>query len=130
MYLAEPCTVIIIYIFFFIYLILAACSQGCYNGGTCTSPGVCTCPSGWGGDDCTRGMFLHMYKWILSKVYVLYMSIITKKDKYCGHISLYRNLINIYFYKHNIIKTHGSVSCVPRSLCTTPVSMLTGRTIT
>jgi len=36
--------------------ILAICHQHCYNGGTCTSPGMCTCASGWGGGDCRQGM--------------------------------------------------------------------------
>ena len=38
------------------YFNLAICHQRCYNGGTCTSPDVCTCANGWGGDDCTRGI--------------------------------------------------------------------------
>ena len=31
---------------------LAICSQVCHNGGSCTSPGNCTCKLGWKGYDC------------------------------------------------------------------------------
>ena len=31
----------------------AICTPECENGGTCTSPGVCTCASGWSGSRCT-----------------------------------------------------------------------------
>eukprot|EP00947_MAST-08B_sp_MAST-8B-sp1_P005608 g5608.t1 len=31
----------------------ATCSKVCENGGQCSSPETCSCPAGWGGDDCT-----------------------------------------------------------------------------
>ena len=34
---------------------LAQCTGGCQNGGTCTSPGVCTCTPGWTGANCEAG---------------------------------------------------------------------------
>ena len=34
----------------------AICPAGCFNGGNCTSPGMCTCPYGWTGNDCAQGM--------------------------------------------------------------------------
>ena len=34
---------------------IAYCPQGCYNGGTCTQPGVCTCSVGLTGSDCSTG---------------------------------------------------------------------------
>ena len=33
----------------------AQCTGGCQNGGTCTSPDVCTCAPGWTGSDCGTG---------------------------------------------------------------------------
>ena len=33
-------------------LSLAVCSPSCQNGGTCTSPGRCTCTRGWTGTSC------------------------------------------------------------------------------
>ena len=36
-----------------IVLIVAVCSPTCSNGGTCSSPGVCTCTSTWLGSRCT-----------------------------------------------------------------------------
>ena len=39
----------------YIFIFIAYCSQGCYNGGTCTSPGICTCADGWKGADCREG---------------------------------------------------------------------------
>jgi len=38
---------------------LAICSQECYNGGTCTSPGNCTCVKGWQGHDCRTGNYFY-----------------------------------------------------------------------
>lgn len=32
----------------------AVCTQICENGGKCTGPDVCSCPSGWYGIDCTK----------------------------------------------------------------------------
>lgn len=32
---------------------LAVCPSGCFNGGWCSSPGVCTCTSQWTGSTCT-----------------------------------------------------------------------------
>ena len=34
---------------------VAICSQGCHNGGTCVSPDICSCVTGWEGNDCKRG---------------------------------------------------------------------------
>ena len=31
----------------------AVCIPACKNGGTCTSPGVCSCTSDWSGSRCT-----------------------------------------------------------------------------
>ena len=39
------------------YLFIAHCPQGCFNGGTCTSPGRCTCATGWTGSDCRNGLY-------------------------------------------------------------------------
>ena len=33
----------------------ALCTLGCSNGGNCTLPEMCTCPSQWTGIDCTEG---------------------------------------------------------------------------
>ena len=41
--------------------IAAYCSQGCYNGGICTSPYTCTCTAGWIGGDCNTGQCIHTY---------------------------------------------------------------------
>ena len=35
---------------------LAVCTPECQNGGTCSSPGVCTCAPGWEGSRCTVGV--------------------------------------------------------------------------
>ena len=34
------------------YFSTAICTPVCDNGGTCTSPGVCTCATGWSGSRC------------------------------------------------------------------------------
>ena len=34
---------------------IAVCEPPCQNGGSCVSPGVCMCLSGWGGQHCTTG---------------------------------------------------------------------------
>ena len=34
----------------------AICRAGCFNGGNCTSPEMCTCTSQWTGNNCTQGM--------------------------------------------------------------------------
>ena len=39
----------------FVYSTVALCTQGCYNGGTCTSPEMCSCSAGWTGNDCRTG---------------------------------------------------------------------------
>ena len=39
-----------------IYYVVAVCPQGCYNGGSCVSPGRCSCAPGWSGDDCKTGI--------------------------------------------------------------------------
>jgi len=44
------------------FLISALCHQGCYNGGTCTLPGTCTCAFGWSGENCTTGRYIFA-KW-------------------------------------------------------------------
>ena len=36
------------------FLCVAICNQGCHNG-SCTSPGVCSCNSGWTGNTCNTG---------------------------------------------------------------------------
>ena len=33
-------------------VILAVCPSGCFNGGWCSSPGVCTCSGWWTGSNC------------------------------------------------------------------------------
>ena len=35
---------------------LAICLNGCYNGGVCRFPGLCTCSDGWSGNNCTTRM--------------------------------------------------------------------------
>ena len=47
----------------FVLCIVAVCTQGCYNGGTCTSPGRCSCATGWTGSNCRTGT--HLYTCIL-----------------------------------------------------------------
>ena len=39
-------------------LTVAICTPTCSNGGTCSSPGVCTCASGWNGTRCTIRKYL------------------------------------------------------------------------
>ena len=39
-------------IYVVLFCCLAICSQVCHNGGSCTSPGNCTCKLGWKGYDC------------------------------------------------------------------------------
>ena len=34
------------------FAVTAVCSQGCYNGGLCIRPGVCSCRTGWTGYSC------------------------------------------------------------------------------
>ena len=36
-------------------LSVAICSGGCLNGGTCSTPGVCTCALGWTSNNCEQG---------------------------------------------------------------------------
>ena len=38
------------------YILLAICSPGCENGGTCTAPDTCDCVAGYSGDQCQNGM--------------------------------------------------------------------------
>ncbi len=47
--------------FFTIMSITAVCPGGCYNGGTCTAPGRCSCPARWTGTQCGTGE-LHVAK--------------------------------------------------------------------
>ena len=42
------------------FIYKAACPVGCFNGGNCSSPGICTCPSMWSGNDCRQGIYLRM----------------------------------------------------------------------
>ena len=35
----------------------AICIPECQNGGTCTSPGICTCVAGWHGLRCEKGNY-------------------------------------------------------------------------
>ncbi len=45
------------YALIFVYIVfLAACLPVCSNGGTCVSPGVCTCPATYSGATCTTRM--------------------------------------------------------------------------
>ena len=37
---------------------VAVCPAGCYNGGNCSMPGICTCLSGWTGNECRQGTYL------------------------------------------------------------------------
>ena len=39
------------------YILLALCSPGCENGGTCTAPDTCDCVTGYSGDRCQNGTF-------------------------------------------------------------------------
>ena len=34
----------------------AVCPAGCFNGGNCSAPGICTCLTEWTGKDCRQGM--------------------------------------------------------------------------
>ena len=36
---------------------LAVCLEGCYNGGTCIRPGVCSCTTGWTAQKCRKGEY-------------------------------------------------------------------------
>lgn len=38
----------------------AICSPPCKNGGRCTAPGVCFCPTGWIGTRCEEGQHLEL----------------------------------------------------------------------
>ena len=38
-------------------ILLALCSPGCENGGTCTTPDTCDCLDGYSGDRCQNGTF-------------------------------------------------------------------------
>ena len=42
--------------------ILAVCSPACSNGGTCSAPNSCTCPSTYSGATCTTRMHTLHYK--------------------------------------------------------------------
>lgn len=35
---------------------IAVCTPSCMNGGTCTSPGICSCAEGWSGVRCQEGI--------------------------------------------------------------------------
>ena len=45
----------IVYNWILHFKIVAQCNVSCQNGGTCTSPDVCTCAPGWAGSDCGTG---------------------------------------------------------------------------
>ena len=38
---------------------VAQCPLGCFNGGYCGSPNTCVCNTGWGGTNCTQGMYVN-----------------------------------------------------------------------
>lgn len=38
---------------------VAICPQGCWNGGSCVAPGICSCPDGWIGGACHTGWWRH-----------------------------------------------------------------------
>ena len=38
-----------------VVLCVLVCLAGCFNGGYCSSSEICTCPSGWTGNDCRQG---------------------------------------------------------------------------
>ena len=44
--------------FFGVYLEVDNCCIGCLNGGSCLSSGVCHCPLGYAGDDCSRKNYI------------------------------------------------------------------------
>ena len=43
---------------FKICIVSNTCPNGCYNGGTCISAGVCRCTNEWSGGSCTTRMYL------------------------------------------------------------------------
>ena len=43
-----------------IFVFLAHCPQGCFNG-NCESSNICTCNEGWTGSACTTGIMMHTY---------------------------------------------------------------------
>ena len=45
------------------------CPAGCFNGGNCSAPGICTCPSIWTGNDCRQGIVILLYG---SNYYLIY----------------------------------------------------------
>ena len=48
--------------YYILFCYKAVCPAGCFNGGNCTSPGMCTCPYGWTGNDCSQGIkYVNVY---------------------------------------------------------------------
>ena len=51
-----------------VFFFVAQCSQGCING-ICTSPGVCSCYSGWSGYSCEKGIIIHLWLYFIRKIH-------------------------------------------------------------
>ena len=49
------------HVLLFALSLIAICTGGCLNGGTCSSPGVCTCAPGWTGSNCEQGTYSIYY---------------------------------------------------------------------
>ena len=43
------------YLLIILSCVIAICTDGCHNGGTCVSPETCRCKSGWRGSKCRTG---------------------------------------------------------------------------
>ena len=61
----------------FVWCNYVACPDGCFNGGYCSSPGMCTCPPGWTGNDCRQGMIYNLH----TGVYLHYLNY---RKSYCS----------------------------------------------
>ena len=107
----------------------AICNQGCANGGSCTSPGVCKCASGWSGSGCTDRKLLILY------VFKVYNQNFTKKSTIhaCMYCSIcFVNIISAHHLKDmcvacefviNSVLFHTAVcspSCSNGGTCTAP----------
>ena len=64
-------TCILLYLIFdyFLHTYIAVCPTGCFNGGNCTSPGMCTCTPQWTGNNCTQGMKIFNDRLVTSYVH-------------------------------------------------------------